>query len=138
MLENDPVIDIDIKTSYQTSNRDLDIEVDIVFIESMNGNLMLSVYFVEDSIVSWQKDYTKDPSDLEFYPHNHVFRDAINGAWGDEILNGQINENDVLSRSFNYKINTEWVFENSSIVAFVYKNNTKEVLQATQIHLLPN
>ncbi len=130
LLEQEPVIDISIDASLDAGSRDLEIDVDVVFIDAMDENLMLSVYFVEDSIVSWQKDYSQNPSDIEFYAHNHVFRDAINGAWGDEILNGQINANEVKSKSFNYTMNQEWEIKNSSLIAFVYKNNTKEVLQA--------
>ncbi|NOQ28292.1 MAG: hypothetical protein GQ564_23255, partial [Bacteroidales bacterium] len=51
-------------------------------------------------------------------------------------LNGQINPSDVKSKTYNYIINQDWVIENSSIVAFVYKNDTKEVLQASQSYLI--
>lgn len=137
ILEQDPVIDINIDVSFDLSSRDLNVDIDVVFIEAMDENLMLSLYFVEDSIVSWQKDYSQDPTDIEFYAHNHVFRDAINGAWGDEILNGQISANEVKSKNFNYTINQEWQIKNSSIIAFIYRNNTKEVLQASQLYLMP-
>ncbi|MDA3779600.1 MAG: Omp28 family outer membrane lipoprotein [Bacteroidales bacterium] len=138
MLDAEPVLDITVSTSYISDTRNLNIDVDVVFIESMNENLMLSVYFVEDSVVSWQKDYNAEDNnqDIEFYPHNHVLRDAVNGAWGNEIVNGQINQNDVISKSFTYKVDQEWRIKNSSIVAFVYKNETKEVLQASQKHIM--
>lgn len=138
LLLEEPVLDININTSYITDSRDLEIDVDVVFIENMNDDLMLSIYFLEDSIVSWQKDYSlpDGEQDIEFYAHNHVLRDAINGTWGDQILNGQVNANDVKSKSYNYEINQNWVIKNSSIVAFVYKNDTKEVLQASQKYLI--
>jgi hypothetical protein len=137
LLEQKPVIDINIDASFDSNSRDLNIDIDVVFIEAMNEKLMLSVYFVEDSIVSWQKDYSQNPSDIEFYSHNHVFRDAINGPWGDEILNGQIGANGIKSKSFNYIINQEWLIKNSSLIAFVYKSNSKEILQASQVYLIP-
>lgn len=138
MLLEKPVLDININTSTIIDSRELELNVDVVFIEGMNDNLMLSVYFVEDSIVSWQKDYddTLEDENIEFYAHNHVLRDAINGTWGDQILNGQINANDVKSKSYNYKINRNWVIKNSGIVAFVYRKDTKEVLQASQSYLI--
>ena len=134
MLLEDPVLDINVNSSYIANSRELEINIDVVFIESMNDYLMLSVYFVEDSIVSWQKDYDASPADVEFYAHNHVLRAAINGAWGEQIVSGQINANDVKSKSYNYIVNSEWEIENSSIVAFVYKNDTKEILQASQFY----
>ncbi len=138
LLEQEPVLDIDIQSVYNSGSRSLEVDIDVIFIEAMNDNLMLSVYFVEDSIVSWQKDYSLEigQQDVEFYPHNHVLRDAINGAWGDEILNGQISANDVKSKSFEYIVNNEWVVDNSLIVAFVYRNESKEVLQASQKYII--
>ncbi|NOQ27540.1 MAG: Omp28 family outer membrane lipoprotein, partial [Bacteroidales bacterium] len=129
MLLEKPVLDININTITIIDSRELEVNVDLVFIEAMNDNLMLSIYFLEDSVVSWQKDYSlpDGEQDIEFYSHNHVLRDAVNGTWGDQILNGQINPSDVKSKTYNYIINQDWVIENSSIVAFVYKNDTKEV-----------
>ncbi|MFC2104186.1 Omp28 family outer membrane lipoprotein [Bacteroidota bacterium] len=138
LIEQEPVIDININTSYNSNTRDLEVDVDVIFIDAMNENLMLSVYFVEDSVVSWQKDYSlpSGEQDIEFYVHNHVLRDAINGAWGEEILDGQATASDVKSKSYNYNVNAEWMIQNSAIIAFVYKNDTKVVLQASQEYLL--
>ena len=137
LLLETPILDININSSYKDDSRELEINIDIVFIESMNDDLMLSVYYVEDSIVSWQKDYNDllEDENIEFYSHNHVLRDAVNGIWGEQISRGQINKNDLKSKSYTYKINQDWVIDNSSIVAFVYKNDTKEVLQASQAYL---
>jgi len=138
LLEEEPIIDININTSYTNSSRDLDIDIDVIFINAVNENLRLSLYFIEDSIKTWQKDYEAEPSeDIEIYTHNHVLRGVVNGTWGEEILNGPINANDVVSKSYGYDVNEEWIIENSSIVAFVYKNDTKEVLQASQVHIMP-
>jgi hypothetical protein len=138
LLQEKPVLDISINSNYIADSRELQLNIDVVFIEAMNDDLMLSVYYVEDSIVSWQKDYddTLEDENIEFYAHNHVLRDAINGAWGEQILNGQINPTDVKSKTYNYIINRDWVIKNSGIVAFVYKSDTKEVLQASQSYLM--
>jgi hypothetical protein len=137
MLLEKPVMDIIVDTRIENESRELDIDIDVVFINEMNEELMLSVYFVEDSIISWQKDYSLPigEQDDEFYAHNHVLRDAINGTWGEQITNGQSNANDVKSKSYTYIINQDWEIKHSSIVAFVYKSDTKEVLQATQFYL---
>jgi len=136
IIEEAPVVDISVDTRYNNDKRELDIDVDVVFINSVSSNLMLSVYFVEDSIVSWQKDYSlDDDEDIEFYTHNHVLRDAVNGVWGDEILKGTANSGYVKSKSFTYKVNEDWKIENSSLVVFVYNSENREVLQATQEYL---
>jgi len=138
ILEQKPVVDFEMNTTYTSGSRNLEVKIDLIFLEAMNAELMLSVYFVEDSIISWQKDYSLEvgEQDVEFYVHNHVLRDAINGTWGDVILTGQAEANMVKSKSYQYSINPEWKVKNSSIVAFVYKNDTKEVLQASQENII--
>ncbi len=135
LLEEEPVLDILADTRINTETREIEIDVDVVFVNAMNNDLMLSLYFVEDSIVSWQKDYTLEDENIEFYSHNHVLRDAINGVWGDNILSGQVNAGGVKSKSYSYIIQNEWVIKNSSIILFVYKSDTKEILQATQAYI---
>ncbi|MBU8893871.1 MAG: Omp28 family outer membrane lipoprotein [Bacteroidales bacterium] len=137
MLLEKPVMDILVDPGVDNASRKLDIDIDVVFVNAMNEDLMLSVYFVEDSITSWQKDYSfpSGEQDIEFYAHNHVLRDAINGTWGEQIVSGQVNAADIKSKSYNYIINQDWDIKNSSIIAFVYKSDTKEVLQASQTFL---
>jgi len=139
LLKEKPVMDINLELSYNISSREMNVDIGVVFINAMNEDLMLSVYFIEDSLKSWQKDYSlpTGQQDIEFYSHNHVLRDAVNGVWGESILNGQVDANDVKSKTYNYTINSEWVIENSSVVDFVYKSDTKEVLQATQEYFVP-
>ncbi len=137
MLMEEPVMDIVIDNRIENESRKLEIDIDVVFINAMNEDIMLSVYFIEDSIVSWQKDYSKPSGEqnIELYAHNHVLRDAVNGVWGEQIASGQVNASDIKSKSYNYIINQDWEIKNSSIVAFVYKSSTKEVLQASQLFL---
>lgn len=137
LILQEPVLDININTSLNQNSREVTMDIDVLFIESSSEELMLSVYFVEDSIASWQKDYSLpvDEQDVEEYEHNHVLRDAINGTWGDQITTGPTNAEQVISKSYIYSINSNWKIQNSSIVAFVYKNDTKEVLQASQKYL---
>lgn len=138
LVLEEPILDININTSLNESTRELKIDADIFFIESSSEELMLSIYFVEDSIVSWQKDYSLpvNEQDIEYYAHHHVLRDAINGTWGDQLTTGQTYADEMISRSHTYSINESWNIQNSSIVAFVYNNKTKEVLQASQRHLV--
>jgi hypothetical protein len=137
MLLEEPVMDIVVEANIENDTRSLELDIDVVFMNAMNEELMLSVYFVEDSIVSWQKDYSMPTGEqnVEFYAHNHVLRDAINGTWGEQIASGQVNASDVASKNYTYEINQEWDIKNSSIVAFVYKSDSKEVIQASQLYL---
>jgi len=100
-------------------------------------NLHLAVYVTESHILQWQTDYTQNPSNVQNYEHNHVLRGSFNGTWGDVINsdNANIIRNQEFSKSYSLKIASDWNSENLSVVAFVYDSDTKEVLQAEEIHV---
>ena len=100
-------------------------------------NLHLAVFITESHILQWQTDYTQNPSNVQNYEHNHVLRGSFNGTWGEAINsdNASINRNQEFSKSYSLKIANDWNSQNLSVVAFVYDSDTKEVLQAEEIHV---
>lgn len=95
----------------------------------VNGKLQL--WLTEDNIQAFQK--MPDGTTNNAYVHNHVLRDAVNDAWGDDctVTQGQLWE-----RDYAYTLNDAWKPENISIVAFVYNDNG--VVQATKVKLNTN
>ena len=61
------------------------------------------------------------------YIHNHVFRTAVNGSWGDEF---SIDEGQTVKREMRLPVDVLWNVRQLSIVAFVY--NESGVLQTTK------
>ena len=104
-----------------------------VTLAGMKGTVSgkLQLWFTEDNILAFQK--MPDGTTKADYIHNHVLRDAINGAWGDDcsVPQGQLWE-----RDYAYTLNDAWKQENLSIVAFVY--NDAGVVQATKVKLNTN
>ena len=89
--------------------------------------------FVEDGIVKPQKNGTEN---IEDYVHNHVLRATFHHQpMGMELNNGNVLE---AGNSFVYATsldmsNTDWVPENCSVVAVLYDDNLKTVLQAETV-----
>ena len=54
---------------------------------------------------------------VENYEHNHVLRDIITPAFGDNI--GTFSANEIKSYTFSYQLNSDWVRSNCNIVAYV-------------------
>ena len=93
-----------------------------------NNSLKLVVCITEDGVIYKQID----GSDLiEDYEHNHMLRKVLNGTWGSSI---QLS-NTTSTFSYNYTLDDSWVRSNCNVVAFVYDDSNKEVLQAEKIHL---
>lgn len=124
-----PDIDINIINEYDKTDRKLSTHIQSIILNDIHGTCNLAVYITEDSIVSYQKDYNSTPSDIPNFVHRHVLRDAINGTWGTTLKSGVIHADTSIIKSYNYQVNTKWDINQCSIVAFVYKYDTKEIIQ---------
>lgn len=111
-----------------SSDSILSVNVDMIALAAISGKLQL--WIVEDSIIAMQKLPTGkyDPK----YVHNHVFRGAINGTWGEDI---SLTLGEEKTKCHNdFELNAAWKPENLSVVAFVYNDNDG-VLQAAQCNV---
>ena len=125
LVRNPPVIGIQIVTEENNDNTCVFIKTSLL--SNVNEKLRLCVFLTEDSIISPQKNGTKIDT---FYVHNHMLRKSIAPIWGD-VLNISANgEFAINAYSIDFK-NTAWRKENCHIVAFVYDESTKEILQVT-------
>lgn len=78
----------------------------------------LQVWLLEDGIQALQ--LMPDGSANQTYTHNHVFRTAVNGTWGEDF---SVEEGKSEQRTMSLPLQPEWKVENLSIVAFVYDNS---------------
>lgn len=132
IITNEPDLGIDIKNTYNQGTKVLDTKIDIKGLKDITGNFKLAVYIVQDSIVSMQTDYNASPQDIPNYVHRHVLRGAINSTWGDVIALQTISKGEEISRTFNYTINSAWNSEKCYVLAYVYNDENKEVIQAEE------
>lgn len=105
------------------SDRKASIEVTLAAFEHFSGKLQ--VWLVEDGITAFQK--MPDGTTKHDYVHNHVLRDAVNGAWGDEVV---VEHDDLKTFSYSYTIPEGWNTDNLYVVAFAY--NDDKVTQAVR------
>lgn len=129
-LEEEPLLDVSISNSYDISARKISTKIDIEFLSKIKDNLMLSVWLVEDSIVDYQKNYSANPVDVPDYIHRHVLRASITPTWGENILNGQAELNQIIEKSFTFQLDNSFDENHCHIVAFVSKFDDKTILQA--------
>ena len=114
---------------YDAATRTASIQVDLNAVEDVN--VKLQVWVVESGIVAYQ--IMPDGSHNTNYEHNHVFRDAVNGTWGEDI---SLKEGTSQTLQYTYELKeAKWVAENMSVVAFVY-NDAEGVLQVIDAPIL--
>ncbi len=127
-------LSMEINNSYDESSRRLDI---IVSSFGTNGTTTgkLQVWLIEDGITAIQTMPASQGGGNNFnYVHNHVFRAAVNGTWGDDF---SVAENNSVNNDFTYTLPADWKAENVSVVAFVYNNSgvqqvTKKAIITTE------
>ncbi|MBO4826753.1 MAG: Omp28 family outer membrane lipoprotein [Prevotella sp.] len=77
----------------------------------------LQIWIVEDNIKAIQ--LMPDGSANQNYIHQHVFRAAVNGEWGEDIY---VEEGKTETTINNFTVPDDWNRENLSIVAFAYNS----------------
>lgn len=78
----------------------------------------LQVWLLEDGIKTLQ--LMPDGTANQEYIHNHVFRTAVNGTWGEDFI---IGEGATEQRTMTQALEPNWNPEQLSIVAFVYNDS---------------
>ncbi|MFV0468840.1 MAG: Omp28 family outer membrane lipoprotein [Dysgonomonas sp.] len=130
-IQTSSPIDIHLSCDYNADTREITITSNINSNEVMQQNLKLQLWVLENKIIAFQQlpDLTVNQS----YEHNHIFRDAVNGQWGEDI---SLVLGDASTYTNKYTLNESWIPENIDIVGFVFNAATKEVYQATQVSII--
>ncbi len=140
LLQNNAKAMITINNEFNIDTKILTTSVQTKFTEDVSGNYKLIVCITQDNIIAPQLNKNEEigptPMDIN-YVHNHVLRKAINGAWG-ESLNGSgtVSANTSYDKTYTQEFVDDWIPKNCHIVAFVYHEDTKTVLQAEELGVL--
>ncbi len=129
-----------IKNEFNTANKKLTTKITTTFLEPMDGNVHLLVCLTQDSIISAQKNNDPDVGQTpveENYVHMHMLRTTLNGTWGESVSGGStISTGDSFVKEYTLDFVDEWVPKNCHIVAFIYHEDTKSVIQVEESHVL--
>ena len=108
---------VNIANAYDAASRTLTTTVGA---DGVNGtvNGKLQVWIVEDGVKALQK--MPDGKINKEYIHNHVFRAAVNGTWGEDVT---VKEGETTTKQYSYKLPETWNADNIAIVAFVYNDS---------------
>lgn len=111
---------VNIANAYDAASRTLTTTVGA---DGLSGSVKgkLQVWIVEDGVTALQK--MPDGSTNKKYIHNHVFRAAVNGTWGEDVT---VKEGETTTKQYSYKLPEAWVADNIAVVAFVYNDSGVE------------
>ena len=135
-----PRISVYVENEYDEDTRNLQINVNLLPLENLEGDLRLTVVITESGIIN--KQATPDGV-VDDYEHNHIFRDAISSVEGDGLGNLTAQDNKLIS--YNYTLpeadgSGPWIPENCEVIAFVsfsgQGGNPKDILQGAHAKLM--
>jgi hypothetical protein len=118
---------IRIENAYDAQTRQLKSEVILSPEQTLSGDLRMTVYIVQDSIVDAQNVYGTVQTN---YVHRHVFREILTDIGGDPIGNG-LSAGSTLTKEFLYTLPADFDAKHCEVVAFLHRSGLpdKEVLQ---------
>ena len=111
-----PELDIQITNSFNENNGELTSNIAVNFLETLTGDLSLSVMVTENNIVDAQLDTS---GLIDAYTHKHVLRTMLTNVAGNPIPTQATGTS--LEENFTFNIPAEWNVDNCSVVAFVHR-----------------
>lgn len=113
-------LSVKIANAYDAATRTLTTTVGA---DGVNGtvNGKLQVWIVEDGVKALQM--MPDGKSNKEYIHNHVFRAAVNGTWGEDVT---VKEGETTTKQYQYVLPEAWNADNIAVVAFVYNDSGVE------------
>jgi hypothetical protein len=124
--ESSPV-NIGISTVYNDVIREVEITVEAYFVEGLPFGVssnFLQVAILESDVVGYQE------GEGYSYIHNHILRDLVTGQWGEELE--AIEAGTLITRTYTYIIDEEYVVENCSVVVFITETR-QEVITGAEV-----
>lgn len=113
-------LSVKIANAYDAATRTLTTTVGADGVKgTVNGKLQ--VWIVEDGIKALQM--MPDGKSNKEYIHNHVFRAAVNGTWGEDVT---VKEGETTTKQYQYVLPEAWNADNIAVVAFVYNDGGVE------------
>lgn len=131
-LTTSTTITLSATCNYEPDTRNLTVNYSVNFLDYVNSKLCITVWLVENKIMGTQTMPNGKPNFN--YEHNHVLRASLNGDWG-EALGDSFLEGDKKEGSASMTLQEDWVAENCDVVVYVYRDDNKEVEQATSISI---
>jgi len=133
-LNQPAVAGLKITNTYLASSRTITSSIETKIVKNITNNVKLAVYFVEDSVIKWQKDNT---SIVEFYVHRDVLRGSLNGVYGDD-LGANLTTGTTINKTFSDVLTPlDADASKTYIYAILTDAVTKEVLQVEVKKLIP-
>ena len=126
-LEEEQSFEILVGANFDAASRQLQVDVQTVALNDLDGQFYITVCLVEDHIVGWQT--IPGGVDRE-YDFRNVFRGTLNGAYGDMFEDLHVDSHDTYSFNYSTEINADYNADECYLMVYVYdKSQGDKILQ---------
>jgi hypothetical protein len=115
-LEEEQTFEIVVTPQFDAATRQLQVGVQTVALNDLDGQFFITVCLVEDHIIGWQT--IPGGVDKE-YDFRNVFRGTLNGANGEEFESLHVNANDSFHFSYSTEINADYNADECYLMVYV-------------------
>lgn len=130
LLKLPAVATIKIENEYNDATRVIATTITTKALTDLSGIYKLAAFYTEDSIIKPQLN----GSVLEQnYVHMHALRGAFAGTYGETVFNNA-GAKDSIVKPYSLTIKTDAVPKNCIVVAYLYNETTKEIVQVEEKH----
>jgi thiol-disulfide isomerase/thioredoxin len=139
-LTAEPQVFIQFSAPISEPGGNFSVGIKLKLVSPAASPLRLCLYLTEDSLVSAQS-ISNDPrypsGYIPEYLHMHLFRKAVNGTWGDLVFETGTATPEEKIVSYTVIPGSGLVPDNCRLVAFIISEESRTVLQAESVGLLP-
>ena len=145
---------IDLTTTYDAAQKLLNVKAKTTFLTNLPYDVSLVILLTQDKIVGNQTDYRPptgsavdpaEPDKRTDYEFNHIVIGSINGTWGD-VVKSSPSKGDTITIQKNCNVINRCFYQNDvcvsddhvNVVAFLYNNATREVVQVEKLKIRNN
>ena len=138
LIDDVPDVNIQVKANYIASKSLVCAYAETEVLSTLADDHSIVFMLLEDSIIDWQL-YSGaggypfySAGDIPDYIHKHVLRKSMNNYLGETIITGGSNAvgDKAIWPSSYIVTESSWDPTHFEVVAFVYNNRTKEIMQA--------
>lgn len=131
---------ITLYNEFDNASKKLTTIVTTEFQQDLDGDYKVIVCITQDGLIAAQKNNDEEigPTPIDStYVHNHVLRATMNGVWGENVSStGSVAMETPYQNTYTIEFPDAWKPEDCHVVAFVYDDASKQVLQVEELAVL--
>jgi len=138
-VNKEPEAEMTIENLFNNDTKKLETKVTTQFFNSQTDAFNLLVCVTQDSIINGQKNNDESVGEtplIEDYVFMHMLRGSLNGDWGELLSEDPIEGGTDYDKTYSVTFPDEWIPKNCHVVAFVYNEETKTIVQVEEAAVL--